>query len=56
MLSSLAGGNSTDGGFNPFGGGMPAFAGMPKQPMMPGGFDVDEMVRRIDAKIAELEE
>ena len=56
MLSSLAGGNNTDGGFNPFGGGMPAFAGMPKQPMMPGGFDVDEMVRRIDAKIAELEE
>ena len=58
MLSSLAGGNNTEGGFNPFGGGMPAFAGMPRpsQPMMPGGFDVDEMVRRIDAKIAELEE
>lgn len=59
MLSSLAGGNPSEGGggFNPFGNGMSPFGGIkPNQPMMPGGFDVDEMVRRIDAKIAELEE
>ena len=37
-------------GFNPFSASKPA----PSKPS--GGFDVDEMVRRIDAKIAELEE
>ena len=60
LLGSLNGNSSNNqgGGFNPFGNGMSAFgAPVNKEPAgMPGGFDVDEMVRRIDAKIAELEE
>ena len=37
--------------------GMPSFGGPKKEPAgMPQGFDVDELVKRIDAKIAELEE
>ncbi|MEG0021398.1 MAG: type IV secretory system conjugative DNA transfer family protein [Bacilli bacterium] len=58
MLSNLSGGSSEEtGGFNPFSSGMNPFAQQaPNKAPMPGGFDVDEMVRRIDAKIAELEE
>ena len=58
MLNNLTGGGKpTPGGFNPFSNPF----GMEKPNrggggMLPGGFDVDEMVRRIDAKIAELEE
>ncbi len=54
MLNNITGGGAPtkgpDMGFNPF---------APSKPSKPGGvpgFDVDEMVRRIDAKIAELEE
>ena len=54
MLNNITGGGvptkGPDMGFNPF---------APSKPSKPGGvpgFDVDEMVRRIDAKIAELEE
>ena len=45
-------------GANPFAQGANPFVpnGAPKPNPMMGGFDVDEMVRRIDAKIAELEE
>lgn len=52
MLNNITGGSSkpADTGFNPFLNQKTA----PKA--NPGGFDVDEMVRRIDAKIAELEE
>ena len=51
MLNNITGSNKTpDMGFNPFSASKPA----PSKPS--GGFDVDEMVRRIDAKIAELEE
>ena len=61
LLGSLNGDNNdTSKPFNPFGNGMGAFGAPMKQdnPIggMTGGFDVDEMVRRIDAKIAELEE
>lgn len=54
MLNNITGGTSRnfDSGFNPFAGNQAS--PMPKGPA-PGGFDVDEMVRRIDAKIAELE-
>ena len=58
MLNNLTGGGAPAGGggfnpfSNPFGMGKPQGGGG----MLPGGFDVDEMVRRIDAKIAELEE
>jgi hypothetical protein len=54
MLNNITGGASkpVDTSFNPFAN--PGQGLMPK--MNPGGFDVDEMVRRIDAKIAELEE
>lgn len=48
-------------GMNPFGGGMPFPPGGPKMPSAgptppTGNFNVDEIVKRIDAKIAELEE
>lgn len=56
MLNNITGGSSkpVDNGFNPFTNQKPANA--PVAPKGAGGFDVDEMVRRIDAKIAELEE
>ena len=52
MLNNITGGSSkpADTGFNPF--NKPT----PPSSKPTGGFDVDEMVRRIDAKIAELEE
>ena len=49
-------------GMNPMMGGMPGMSGMPnnmppRNPGMPnGGLNVDDLVKRIDAKIAELEE
>lgn len=56
MLNNITGGSSkpVDTGFNPFASQKPNNA--PLAPKNAGGFDVDEMVRRIDAKIAELEE
>ncbi len=35
--------------------GMPPFPGMSDGPKKPGGFNVDDIVKRIDARIAELE-
>jgi|GEM_PF-120009 len=56
MLNNITGGSSkpVDTGFNPFASQKPTNA--PLASKSTGGFDVDEMVRRIDAKIAELEE
>lgn len=56
MLNNITGGSSkpVDTGFNPFASQKPSNA--PLATKSTGGFDVDEMVRRIDAKIAELEE
>jgi len=56
MLNNITGGSSkpVDTGFNPFANQKPTNA--PLASKSAGGFDVDEMVRRIDAKIAELEE
>ena len=55
--SSNSGGNSMP---NPFGGGSPFNPFMPSNDSVPssggGGFNVDDLVKRIDAKIAELEE
>ena len=55
--SSTSGGNSMP---NPFGGGSPFNPFMPSNDSAPsssgGGFNVDDLVKRIDAKIAELEE
>ena len=59
MLNNITGGSSkpADTGFNPFANNKPASSQPSSAPSKPtGGFDVDEMVRRIDAKIAELEE
>ena len=57
MFNNITGGNSSNNASSSNNGG-----GMPFNPFQPsnnkpgnGGFDVDEMVRRIDAKIAELE-
>jgi len=56
MLNNITGGSSkpVDTGFNSFANQKPTNA--PLASKNAGGFDVDEMVRRIDAKIAELEE
>ena len=55
MLNNISSGSSrpADSGFNPFANLDARKPAAPKP--NPGGFDVDEMVRRIDAKIAELE-
>ena len=58
MFNSIAGSSGTNGGgdtFNPFAPATPKTGNSPAGMEGPGGFDVDEMVRRIDAKIAELE-
>lgn len=58
--SMLNGDSPSEGGMmpNPFGGGAPFNPFMPPSDSKPsgGGFNVDDLVKRIDAKIAELEE
>lgn len=55
-IDEMLGGNSKNNdmpSFNPFVGGMPFDGGMPK---MPNTTNFDDLVKRIDEKIAELEE
>ena len=53
-MASMFGGNHLGG--SPFGGmgGLPSFG--PSSSSNDSGFNVDDLVKRIDAKIAELEE
>ena len=61
-INSMLGGDTPFGGSpapTPFGGGAPFNPFMPSGDSKPsggGGFNVDDLVKRIDAKIAELEE
>ena len=55
MLGSAPAPKGAPGGFNPFVPPKPA-PGVPPTPPKSGGLDVDDLVKRIDAKIAELEE
>lgn len=43
------------GGANPFGGGLPPFLGGDNKSSDDGGFNIDDLVKKIDAKIAEIE-
>ena len=43
------------GGANPFGGGLPPFLGDDNKSSDDGGFNIDDLVKKIDAKIAEIE-
>lgn len=43
------------GGANPFGGGLPPFLGGDNKSSDEGGFNIDDLVKKIDAKIAEIE-
>lgn len=43
------------GGANPFGGGLPPFIGGDNKSSDDGGFNIDDLVKKIDAKIAEIE-
>lgn len=58
--SPMGGGNpfsagSSMGGANPFGGGLPPFLGGDNNASDEGGFNIDDLVKKIDAKIAEIE-
>ena len=60
-INNMLNGDSSSGGVsmpNPFGGGAPFNPFMAQNESKPsgGGFNVDDLVKRIDAKIAELEE
>ena len=46
---------SSMGGANPFGGGLPPFLGGDNNASDEGGFNIDDLVKKIDAKIAEIE-
>lgn len=46
---------SSIGGANPFGGGLPPFLGGDNNASDEGGFNIDDLVKKIDAKIAEIE-
>ena len=46
---------SSMGGANPFGGGLPQFLGGDNNASDEGGFNIDDLVKKIDAKIAEIE-
>lgn len=46
---------SSMGGANPFGGGLPPFLGGDNNASDDGGFNIDDLVKKIDAKIAEIE-
>ena len=48
-------GGSPMGGANPFGGGLPPFLGGDNNASDEGGFNIDDLVKKIDAKIAEIE-
>ena len=46
---------SSMGGANPFGGGLPPFLGGDNNASDEGSFNIDDLVKKIDAKIAEIE-